>query len=66
MAEIVWTLESFYHLEREEIREKIVAILNTKGLKVADGTLALQAIHGYVELNVDFIDAITAHIPQKT
>ncbi|MCP4397698.1 MAG: type II toxin-antitoxin system VapC family toxin [bacterium] len=26
MADIVWTLESFYQLEREEIRKKIVAI----------------------------------------
>lgn len=57
MAEIVWTLESFYQLERKDIREKIVAILNTAGLTVIEGDLVLQAITGYVEKNVDFIDA---------
>jgi predicted nucleic-acid-binding protein len=57
LVEIVWTLESFYHLEREDIREKLLAILNTRGLDVVDGKLIGQAIKGYVELNVDFIDA---------
>jgi predicted nucleic acid-binding protein len=57
IAEIVWTLESFYQLERADIREKVVAILNTPGLKVVDADLVLQAITGYVEKNVDFIDA---------
>jgi predicted nucleic acid-binding protein len=57
IAEIVWTLESFYRLERTDIKEKVVAILNTPGLKVVDADLVLQAITGYVEKNVDFIDA---------
>jgi predicted nucleic-acid-binding protein len=60
MAEIVWTLESFYQLERKDIREKIVAILNTAGLTVIEGDLVLQAITGYVEKNVEFIDAYNA------
>jgi predicted nucleic-acid-binding protein len=60
MAEIVWTLDSFYQLERKDIREKIVAILNTAGLTVIEGDLVLQAITGYVEKNVDFIDAYNA------
>ena len=57
MAEIIWTLESFYQLEREDIREKVVAILNTAGLTVIEENLVLQAMTGYVEKNVDFIDA---------
>lgn len=57
MAEIVWTLESFYQLERQSIREKLTAILNTPGIEVIDGDLVLQALEGYVEKNVDFIDA---------
>ena len=57
MAEIIWTLESFYQLERGDIREKVVAILNTAGLTVIEGNLVLQAMTGYVEKNVDFIDA---------
>jgi predicted nucleic acid-binding protein len=57
IAEIVWTLESFYQLEREEIRDKITSIVNTTGLTVFEGDLVLQAMTGYVEKNVDFIDA---------
>ncbi len=60
LAEIVWTLESFYHLSKSDVQEKILAILNTPGLEVADGDLALQTISWYVTYNVDFIDAYNA------
>ena len=59
-AEMVWTLESFYQLEREAIRDKIAAILNTPGLEVIEGDLVRQALGGYVGKNVDFIDAYNA------
>lgn len=60
IAEIVWTLESFYKLPRPDIRDKILAILNTPGLEIANGHLILQAIEYYVEENIDFIDAYNA------
>jgi len=60
MAEIVWTMESFYGLSRDDIKDKVLAILNTPGLEVADGDLVLQAISRYAEKNVDFIDAYNA------
>lgn len=59
MAEIVWTLESFYGLTRESVKDKVLAILNTPGLEVAEGDLILQAIAWYADRNVDFIDAFT-------
>jgi uncharacterized protein len=60
VAEIVWTLESFYNLPKPDIKAKILAILNTPGLEVADAGLVLQAIADYVERNVDFADAYHA------
>jgi predicted nucleic-acid-binding protein len=60
IAEIVWTLESFYRLSREDVRGKVLAILNTPGLEVADATLVLQAVLWHAEKNVDFIDAYNA------
>lgn len=60
LGEIVWTLESFYRLSRKDIREHILAILNTPGLEVAEGDVAVQAILWYEEKNVDFIDAFNA------
>jgi predicted nucleic-acid-binding protein len=60
MAEIVWTLESFYQLDRVHIQGSILAILNTPGLEVAEDEILLQAAVWYVEKNVDFIDAYNA------
>jgi predicted nucleic-acid-binding protein len=60
IAEIVWTLEAFYHLAKDDIREKVLAILNTPGLEVANNDQILQAIIWYVDQNIDFIDAYNA------
>ena len=60
IAEIVWTLESYYGLAKEDVQEKILAILNTHGVDIMDGDLVLQAILWYAEKNVDFIDAYNA------
>lgn len=60
IAEIVWTLESYYELERDDIQNKVLAILNTPGLEIPDSNLILKSIIWYVEKNVDFIDAYNA------
>ncbi len=60
IAEIVWTLESYYGLARDSIKNKILAILNTPGLEVAEGDLLLQAIFWYADRNIDFVDAFSA------
>ncbi|MBN1318157.1 MAG: PIN domain-containing protein [Anaerolineales bacterium] len=57
IAEIVWTLESFYKLTRQVIRENVLAILNTPGLEIIDSDLVLAAINGYADQNLDYIDA---------
>ena len=60
IAEIVWTLESYYELPREDIQNKILAILNTPGVDVEYGDIVLQAIFWYVDKRVDYIDAFNA------
>jgi uncharacterized protein len=60
IAEIVWTLESYYKLSKEEVQMRVLGILNTPGLEVVDGKLVLQAILWYAEKNVEFIDAYNA------
>ena len=60
IAEIVWTLESFYQLTKGDIRQKVLAILNTPGLDVADTHFILQATAEYADQNVDFADAYNA------
>ncbi|MGA7953770.1 MAG: PIN domain-containing protein [Gloeobacterales cyanobacterium] len=60
IAEIVWTLASFYKVSPEQIRERILAILNTPGLEVAESNLLIEAATNYAAKNVDFIDAYNA------
>ena len=60
IAELVWTMESFYKLTREDIQNKILAILATPGIRVEHSDVVLQAILWYVEKNVDYIDAYHA------
>jgi predicted nucleic acid-binding protein len=57
VAEIVWVLTSYYQQPPTEVRDKVLAVLNTPGLEVADGELVLQAVTWYTEENVDYIDA---------
>ena len=60
VAEIVWTLESYYELGKKEIQTMVLGILNTNGLDVIEADLLLQAIVPYADKNVDFIDALSA------
>ena len=60
MAEMIWTLESFYELEKEDIAEKVLAILNTPNLTCPEARLIRQALDLYAYQNIDFIDAYHA------
>ena len=60
IAEIVWTLEAYYGLARDSIKDKVLAILNTPGIEAAEGDLLLQAIFWYAGKNIDFVDAFNA------
>lgn len=57
VAEIVWTLESFYKLSKQDVAAKVETILNTPNLECPEGELALYALDLYTTKNVDFIDA---------
>lgn len=60
IAEIVWTLERFYKKTKPEVRDAVLAILNTSGLSVEARDQLLQAAVWYEEKNLDFIDACIA------
>ncbi len=60
IAEIIWTLESFYKLEKQDIASKVEKILNTPNLKCAEASLILTALDLYIHHNIDFIDAYHA------
>jgi len=62
IAEIVWVLESFYELQKNEIQDKVEKILNTPNLICPHKDLILNALILYSEKNIDYIDACNALI----
>jgi len=62
IAEIVWVLESFYELPKNEIQNKVEKILNTPNLICPHKDLILSALILYSEKNIDYIDACNALI----
>jgi len=60
IAEIVWTLESYYGLAHNDVAEHVTAILSTPNLECPHKEMLLEALLAYTDLNVDFIDAYHA------
>ncbi len=60
VAEIVWTLESFYHLSKADIASKVETILNTPNLLCLESETTVLALDLHVQENIDFIDAFQA------
>ena len=60
IAEMVWTLDSFYGEGRGEIAEKVIALVNTPGLEFSNVSVLLDAAERFRRKNVDYIDAYHA------
>ncbi len=61
VAELVWTLESYYGLSKQDIKEKLSILLNTPNLDVPEKRRILKSLAVYGEQNIDFIDAYNAY-----
>lgn len=57
IAEVVWTLESFYKLSKKEVSENVKRLLTLKNLGIPCASLLIEALVIYEEKNIDFIDA---------
>jgi predicted nucleic acid-binding protein len=57
IAEIIWTLSSFYKVPKDEIIEKVSVIINTSNLKIPDKKLISETLTLYSQKNIDYIDA---------
>ena len=60
VAEIIFTLDSFYKLSKQNIIEKIHAIMFFEGLEITEKNILIHAISIYEKKNIDFIDAYSA------
>lgn len=60
LAELVWTLFSYYGVSRIGIADRLVALLNTPGLEFSNVGILLDTSERYRNTNVDYIDAYQA------
>src|SRR3989344_4912908 len=60
LAEVNWTLSSFYKIAKKEIIERIKGILQLRGLKIIDSYNHLQALNLYKKFSIKYIDSLIA------
>jgi len=57
LFEIVFTLQSFYEVPREKIKELLSPVIELRGLKLSDKEVYQSALNIYVKKNISFTDA---------
>jgi uncharacterized protein len=60
IAELIWTLLSYYKVPKAEVIEKVSIIVSTPNLHVANKAIVADSLILYGQKNVDFIDAYNA------
>lgn len=65
IAEIVWTLLSYYNLPKAVVIEKVGQILNTPNLAVTNQDVLIEALVLWSRHNCDFIDAYHAALMHR-
>jgi len=65
IAEVIWTLQSYYKVPKDEVIEKVATILNTPNIKVENFTILAEALLLYSMKNIDFIDAYNSSYMQN-
>lgn len=60
IAEAAWTMESFYHVSRPEIAERLAAILTFRGVGAARKGLLIRALARFGSTSADFVDCLLA------
>ena len=62
LAEIAWTLHSYYQFPKGEVVQAIKGILNLRGLRIIDSYEPFWAIEKFRQHNIKYIDALIASI----
>lgn len=63
LAEVAWSLKSFYKSSKEDVVRCVSAIINTPGMKIIDGYQHSLALQMYGDHKAKYIDAVLASIP---
>ena len=60
VAEVVWTLTSFYGLARDEVSDRVSDLVAAEGIDAQERELVLDALRVMKERGVSFVDAYLA------
>jgi uncharacterized protein len=60
IAELIWTLLSYYKVQKADVVEKIFIIVNTDNLYIPDRDIITDALVLFSRKNIDYIDAYNA------
>ena len=60
IAELIWTLLSYYKAPKVDVIEKISIIVSTENLQIPDKNIITDALVLYGRKNIDYIDAYNA------
>lgn len=60
IAELIWTLLSYYKVPKVDVIEKISIIVSTENLYIPDKGIITDALVLYGRKNIDYIDAYNA------
>lgn len=60
IAELIWTLDSFYGYTKKEIISVVGALIEADGIYMQETDIVRNALYLYEEKNVDYIDAYLA------
>jgi len=63
--ETIYTLQSFYKVPRQHIKEQVLSIISLRSLHLPDKNLFHQALDLYVTKNISFADAYNAAYMQS-
>jgi len=60
VAELIYTLESFYDMERKEVATKLLAFLQSRGIEAVESGRIVDALKRCRDRNAHFADAYLA------
>ncbi len=60
IAELIWTLLSYYKVQKADVIDKIFILVSTDNLYIPDKDIITDALVLYSRKNIDYIDAYNA------
>ncbi len=60
IAELIWTLLSYYRVPKAEVIEKVSIIIGTRNLHIVNKAIIADSLVLYGQKNIDYIDAYNA------